>query len=83
MKSQVASAAVKEMNPALNIQAWVTKVATETENVYNVDFWRGLTGEISGLFPGFCFISRSLADERTDRNRRLQRARQCQRAAVR
>lgn len=47
MKSQVAAQAAKEMNPEMHIQAWLTRVAPETENVYNHVFWDSLTGTLT------------------------------------
>ena len=49
LKSETAAAAVKKMNPAMNIKAWAVKVAPETESTYNADFWRGLTGVCNAL----------------------------------
>jgi ubiquitin-activating enzyme E1 len=44
MKSEVAAAAVTKMNPAMKIKAWTLKVGPETEDVFDDDFWSGLTG---------------------------------------
>jgi ubiquitin-activating enzyme E1 len=49
LKSETAAAAVKRMNPGMNIKAWAVKVAAETESTYNGDFWRGLTGVCNAL----------------------------------
>lgn len=49
LKSETAAAAVKRMNPAMNIKAWAVKVAAETEATYDSTFWRGLTGVCNAL----------------------------------
>lgn len=46
MKSKVAAEAAREMNADMHIQALQTRVAPETENVYNAAFWLGLTGDV-------------------------------------
>ena len=38
-KSLTAANAVKRMNPEMHINARVTKVAEETEAVFNAEFW--------------------------------------------
>lgn len=74
MKSQVAAQAAKEMNPEMHLQAWVTRVAPETENVYNHVFWDELTGTELGFFLSANFLTSV---------RRLQRAGQRKGAPVR
>lgn len=49
LKSETAAAAVKKMNPAMNIKAWAVKVAPETESTYNAEFWKSLTGVCNAL----------------------------------
>jgi ubiquitin-activating enzyme E1 len=49
LKSETAASAVKKMNPSMNIKAWAVKVAPETEQTYNSDFWRSLTGVCNAL----------------------------------
>jgi ubiquitin-activating enzyme E1 len=49
LKSETAAAAVKKMNPAMNIKAWAVKVAPETESTYNSEFWKSLTGVCNAL----------------------------------
>lgn len=61
MKSQVAARAAKEMNSEMNLQAWITRVAPETENVYNAVFWEGLTGM---TWHDVCFTNHSPTNHR-------------------
>lgn len=49
MKSQVAAAAVKEMNPDMRIKAYVDGVLPETENIYNDEFFERLDGVVNAL----------------------------------
>ena len=49
MKSKVAAEAVKQMNPSVNITAFVEGVLPETEHIYNDDFFEGLTGVVNAL----------------------------------
>ena len=49
MKSQVAAEAVKNMNPAVNIEAFVEGVLPETEHLYNDTFFERLTGVVNAL----------------------------------
>jgi ubiquitin-activating enzyme E1 len=49
MKSQVATEAVKVMNPNMNIRAYVDGVLPETENVYNDEFFERLDGVVNAL----------------------------------
>jgi ubiquitin-activating enzyme E1 len=49
MKSEVAGAAVKKMNPHLKIKAMTLKVGPETEDVYDDEFWTNLTGICNAL----------------------------------
>lgn len=48
-KSRVAAAAVKKMNPQVNIKYHETRVGMETENVYNDDFFGRLSGVANAL----------------------------------
>lgn len=49
LKSEVAAATIKQMNPSMNIKAWSTKVAEDTEDIYNDEFWNKLTGVCNAL----------------------------------
>jgi ubiquitin-activating enzyme E1 len=49
MKSIVAAAAVKKMNPSINITAFVEGVLPETENIYDDKFFEALTGVVNAL----------------------------------
>ncbi len=49
MKSQVATEAVKVMNPNMRIKAYVDGVLPETENVYNDEFFERLDGVVNAL----------------------------------
>jgi ubiquitin-activating enzyme E1 len=49
MKSQVAAIKVKEMNPSMNITAYVEGVLAETENIYNDTFFQSLNGVVNAL----------------------------------
>lgn len=48
-KSRVAAAAVKKMNPHLNVEYHETRVGIETENVYDDDFFGRLSGVANAL----------------------------------
>ena len=49
LKSTTAAAAVKKMNPDFNVIAHSNRVAPETQNVYNDDFWESLDGVCTAL----------------------------------
>ncbi|UJR08635.1 hypothetical protein I4U23_012894 [Adineta vaga] len=49
MKSKVAAEAVKQMNPSMNITAFVEGVLPETEHIYDDTFFEGLTGVVNAL----------------------------------
>lgn len=49
LKSEVAAEVVKEMNNAMNIKSWSTKVGKDTETTFNSDFWCGLDGVCNAL----------------------------------
>lgn len=49
MKSKIASEAVKQMNPSMNITAYVEGVLPETEHIYNDNFFENLTGVVNAL----------------------------------
>lgn len=49
LKSRCAAAAVKAMNPSLNIEAQEVRVGQDTENVYNDEFFNGLDGVTNAL----------------------------------
>eukprot|EP00276_Gloeochaete_wittrockiana_P001504 CAMPEP_0184672430 /NCGR_PEP_ID=MMETSP0308-20130426/86094_1 /TAXON_ID=38269 /ORGANISM="Gloeochaete witrockiana, Strain SAG 46.84" /LENGTH=1027 /DNA_ID=CAMNT_0027119757 /DNA_START=423 /DNA_END=3506 /DNA_ORIENTATION=+ len=49
MKSTTASAAALAMNPSMNIQANIIRVAPETEDVYDDEFWDVLDGVCNAL----------------------------------
>eukprot|EP00096_Caligus_rogercresseyi_P005507 TRINITY_DN210_c0_g1_i2.p1 TRINITY_DN210_c0_g1~~TRINITY_DN210_c0_g1_i2.p1 ORF type:complete len:1077 (+),score=356.07 TRINITY_DN210_c0_g1_i2:323-3553(+) len=48
-KSKVAAAAVKAMNPDVNIEAHENRVGAETDHVYNDDFFESLNGVANAL----------------------------------
>jgi ubiquitin-activating enzyme E1 len=48
-KSECAAKAVKKMNPDLNIVPYTNKVAEETEDIFNEDFWGSLDGVQNAL----------------------------------
>lgn len=48
-KSIAAAAAIKEMNPRVNVIAQENRVGTETENVYTDDFFKDLDGVANAL----------------------------------
>lgn len=48
-KSRVAAAAVKRMNPELNVKYHETRVGAETEDVYDDDFFERLNGVANAL----------------------------------
>ena len=49
LKSTTAAAAVKKMNPSLNIKAHQDRVCPETEGVFNDDFFESLNGIANAL----------------------------------
>jgi len=49
MKSIVAAEAVKQMNPSMNITAFVEGVLPETEHIYDDIFFERLTGVVNAL----------------------------------
>lgn len=49
MKSKVAAEAVKQMNPSMNINAFIEGVLPETENIYNDTFFENLNGVVNAL----------------------------------
>lgn len=49
MKSDTAAAAVKVMNPACNITSQQNRVGTDSEDVYNDDFFQNLDGVANAL----------------------------------
>lgn len=49
MKSNTAAAAAKKMNKSLNIEAHQNRVGVETENIYDDEFFEGLTGVTNAL----------------------------------
>ncbi|KAG8447299.1 hypothetical protein GDO86_014675 [Hymenochirus boettgeri] len=49
MKSETAAAAVKQMNPNLHINGHQNRVGTETEKVYDDDFFEALDGVANAL----------------------------------
>ncbi|XP_069792676.1 ubiquitin-like modifier-activating enzyme 1 isoform X2 [Narcine bancroftii] len=49
MKSEIAAAVVKKMNPSMNIVAHQNRVGEETENIYDEDFFKTLTGLANAL----------------------------------
>ncbi|XP_060691371.1 ubiquitin-like modifier-activating enzyme 1 [Hemiscyllium ocellatum] len=49
MKSEVAAAAVRKMNPSLQIIAHQNRVGPETENIYTQDFFENLNGVANAL----------------------------------
>ena len=48
-KSTTAAEAVKQMNPAVRVEAHENRVCEETEEVYNEDFFTGLTAVVNAL----------------------------------
>ncbi len=48
-KSETSAKAAAVMNPAMKIKAYTTKVCTETEDVFNDEFWTGLDGVCNAL----------------------------------
>jgi ubiquitin-activating enzyme E1 len=48
-KSHIAAAAAKGINPELNVVAHELKCASETENVFNDDFYSKLSGVCTAL----------------------------------
>lgn len=49
MKSDTAAAAVKEMNPNINIVSHQDRVGPDTERVYDDDFFENLDGVANAL----------------------------------
>jgi len=49
IKSATAAAAVKQMNPDVNVVAHQNRVGPETEKIYNDDFFEGLDGVCNAL----------------------------------
>ncbi|XP_043564560.1 ubiquitin-like modifier-activating enzyme 1 [Chiloscyllium plagiosum] len=49
MKSEIAAAAVRKMNPSLQIIAHQNRVGPETENIYTQDFFENLNGVANAL----------------------------------
>ncbi|CAF1176997.1 unnamed protein product [Adineta steineri] len=49
MKSKVAAEAVRQMNPSINITAFVEGVLPETEHIYDDIFFEKLTGVVNAL----------------------------------
>lgn len=49
MKSETAAAAVKQMNPDINITSHQSRVGSETESVYDDDFFESLDGVVNAL----------------------------------
>ncbi|KAF7249672.1 Ubiquitin-like modifier-activating enzyme 1 [Varanus komodoensis] len=49
LKSEVAAAAIKGMNPNLNVIAEQNQVGPETEHIYGDDFFLGLDGVVSAV----------------------------------
>lgn len=48
-KSMTAAESVKRMNPAIHIEAHENRIGPETENIYNDDFFEGLTAVVNAL----------------------------------
>ncbi|TDH70555.1 hypothetical protein CCR75_005484 [Bremia lactucae] len=48
-KSSVAARAIKEMNPDINVQAYVSRVGAESESKFNDDFFESLSGVCTAL----------------------------------
>ncbi|KAF1776352.1 Ubiquitin-activating enzyme E1, Cys active site [Phytophthora cactorum] len=48
-KSSVAARAIKEMNPDVNVQAYVSRVGAESEDQFNDDFFESLSGVCTAL----------------------------------
>lgn len=48
-KSEVAAAAVKKFNPNLQIEALADRVAEDTEEIFNDEFFDGLSGVANAL----------------------------------
>ncbi|KAM8934654.1 ubiquitin-like modifier-activating enzyme 1 [Pelodytes ibericus] len=49
MKSETAAAAVRQMNPSVNVTGHQNRVGTETEKVYDDDFFEALDGVTNAL----------------------------------
>eukprot|EP01120_Amphizonella_sp_Union-15-10_P012303 TRINITY_DN5439_c0_g1_i1.p1 TRINITY_DN5439_c0_g1~~TRINITY_DN5439_c0_g1_i1.p1 ORF type:complete len:683 (+),score=139.32 TRINITY_DN5439_c0_g1_i1:56-2050(+) len=60
LKSDTAARAVKNMNPDLNIYSKSVKVANDTENTFDHDFWNQLDGVVTALdnFPARLYVDR-------------------------
>ena len=48
-KSTTAAEAVKQMNPAVRVEAHENRLGEETERVYNEDFFSSLTAVVNAL----------------------------------
>ncbi|ETP47163.1 hypothetical protein F442_06799 [Phytophthora nicotianae P10297] len=48
-KSSVAARAIKEMNPDVNVQSYVSRVGAESEDQFNDDFFESLSGVCTAL----------------------------------
>ncbi|KAL4175595.1 hypothetical protein KRP22_000559 [Phytophthora ramorum] len=48
-KSSVAARAIKDMNPDVNVQAYVSRVGAESEDQFNDDFFESLSGVCTAL----------------------------------
>lgn len=48
-KSTAAAAAVRQMNPSVNVTPYETRVGPETENVFDDQFWDSLSGVCNAL----------------------------------
>ncbi|KAG2531635.1 hypothetical protein JM16_000715 [Phytophthora kernoviae] len=48
-KSSVAARAIKEMNPDINVHAYVSRVGAESEDQFNDDFFESLSGVCTAL----------------------------------
>lgn len=48
-KSRVASIAVSKMNPDINVEAHINRIGSETEHIYDSDFFKNLDGVANAL----------------------------------
>jgi len=48
-KSDTAAVAIRQMNPTCNVDALLDKLAPETEDVFDDEFWEGLSGVCNAL----------------------------------
>jgi len=48
-KSETAAAAIRAMNPQMNIEAQLNRVGPETEDIFDDDFWEALSGVCNAL----------------------------------